>query len=323
MSDADHATPTDPAIVAGHSVVAIGELLWDIFPDGRRLGGAPANFAYHARALGARSSLLSRVGADDLGTEALSRMRDHGVDVDQVTSDTNHATGTVSVTLDEDGEPSYAIHRDVAWDFIACPPESIELAETADALCFGTLAQRSETSRRTVLQLLDAAPPGCLRLLDVNLRQHFYGLDILRDALARADVLKVNETELRTIGALLGVAGDDATIVRKLVETFSLTAVAVTRGRRGAALWLPDDMVEHPGFPIAMSSPAIGHDEPDTVGAGDAFAAALCVGMLRGHFPGSIVENANRLAAFVCSRRGAMPDLPTELVENLTVETKS
>jgi len=316
---------------ADRSVVAIGELLWDLLPSGKQLGGAPANFAYHAAQLGAQAALVSQVGADELGEEALAMLRERRVEVDHVLTDSEHPTGTVSVELDEGGEPVYTIHEDVAWDFIGCPPASMELTAMADAVCFGTLAQRSERSRRTIRRLLDITAPGCLRLLDVNLRQDFYDAELLHDALTTASVLKVNEEELRAIGELLEIPGADNALARKVAGAFSLTAVAVTRGRRGALLRVFDDEVEHAGFadggkatagssgtPDSRAGGQNVTETPDMVGAGDAFSAALCVGLLQGDTPELIVENANRLAAYVCSQPGAMPPLPHDLKQNLT-----
>lgn len=314
---------------AAPDIVAIGELLWDLLPGGRQLGGAPANFAYHAGQLGARAALVSQVGDDELGHEALATLRERGVGVDSVLTDQEHPTGTVGVELEDGGEPIYTIHEGVAWDFIGCPSASMELTTRADAVCFGTLAQRSEVSRRSIRRLLESTAPSCLRLLDVNLRQDYYDADLLAEVLGSASVVKSNEEELRTMGAVLGVPGDVATLPRALAEAFSLTAVAVTRGPRGALLRVFDEEVEHPGFAgragaatngagAVTGTTTAGTEISDTVGAGDAFGAALCVGLLRGQSPDLIAENANRLAAYVCSQPGAMPAIPDDLKETLT-----
>jgi len=306
----------------GHSIVAIGELLWDLLPGGRQLGGSPANFACHVTELGTRGTLVSQVGNDALGDEALALLRQRGVDIAHVARSREHPTGTVSVELEDGGIPAFTIHEDVAWDFIGCPPEVLELAATADALFFGTLAQRHQTSRQTVRRLLDASPPACLRLLDVNLRQEYYDADLLAEALETATVLKASEEELCTIGELIRLPGDPTALPRNLARTFDLTAVAVTRGPQGALLRIADEEVEHSGFAAAAATAdaaPYATGPADTVGAGDAFGAALCVGLLRGHRPDLIVENANRLAAYVCSQPGAVPLIPDELKDRLTI----
>jgi len=313
---------------AGHSVVAIGEVLWDLLPSGRQLGGTSANFAYHAGQLGARAALVSQVGTDELGDEALAFLRERQVDVDNVLRDPEHPTGTVSIDLEDGGVPIFTVHENVAWDFIGCPSTSMELTAMADAVFFGTLAQRSETSRSTIRRLLDATAPSCLRMLDINLRQDYYDADLIAEALTSATVLKASEEELCAIGELTELPGNLATLPRSVADAFSLTAVAVTRGPRGALLRVFDEEVEHPGFAAAADPTAnrtcagsgaatTGTEAGDTVGAGDAFDAALCLGLLRGHSPELIVENANRLAAYVCSQPGAMPPIPHELQEKL------
>jgi len=315
---------------AGHSVVAIGDLLWDLLPSGRQLGGTCANFAYHAGQLGAHAALASQVGADELGDEALAFLRERHVNVDNVLRDPEHPTSTVSIELEDGGVPIFTVHENVAWDFLGCPAASMELAATADAVFFGTLAQRSEVSRRTIRRLLDATTASCLRLFDVNLRQHYYDADLIAEALTSATVLKASEEELGTIGRLMELPGDPAALPRNVADAFSLTAVAVTRGPGGALLRVLDEEVEHPGFAAVADLAAdragagaatAGTENGDTVGAGDAFDAALCVGLLRGDPPGLIVENANRLAAYVCLQPGAMPPIPDDLKERLLPTT--
>lgn len=317
---------------AGHCVVAIGDLLWDLLPSGRQLGGASANFAYHAGQLGARAALASQVGVDELGDEALAFLKERHVNVDNVLRDPEHPTSTVSIELEDGGVPIFTVHENVAWDFLACPTASMEIAATADAVFFGTLAQRSEVSRRTIGRLLDATTPSCLRLFDVNLRQDYYDADLIAEALTSASVLKASEEELRMIGRLMELSGDPAALPRNVADAFSLTAVAVTRGPRGALLRVLDEQVQHSGFAAVADGAAdgagagsraatTGTEAGDTVGAGDAFGAALCVGLLRGDPPGLIVENANRLAAYVCSQPGAMPPIPDDLKESLIPTT--
>jgi fructokinase len=289
-------------------VVGIGEVLWDLLPGGKRLGGAPANFAYHARLLGARACVASAVGKDPLGDEILSHLGALGVDVSSIQTDPDHPTGAVGVVLDAAGVPSYVIHPDVAWDFIAQTPALIALAGGADAVCFGTLAQRSPVSRSTIRHFLQGTSDSCLRLLDVNFRQHFYDREILDASLQLASVLKLNDQELPAIGRLLGFSDQEGEAIPALLSRYPLRLVAMTRAERGSSLYTTEGADHHDGFPA---------DTVDTVGAGDAFAAALAIGLLRGEMLDRINQAANRLASFVCTRHGAMPPVPTDLLQRI------
>lgn len=285
--------------------IGLGEILWDLLPSGKQLGGAPANFAFHAQALGATSAVVSAVGRDELGTEILDRLRGLGLDTRYVAVDPRHPTGTVSVSLDAAGVPSYVIHADVAWDFIPDSQGLRELAGRAQVICFGSLAQRSPVSRGTVHAFLGASRPEALRIFDINLRQHYYTAEAVRASLALATVLKINDEELPRVAELLGLPRDEGGTMRALFERFPLRVVALTRGGRGSSLYAPGDVSHHAGFPVAIV---------DTVGAGDAFTAALAMGLLRGRPLARINELANRLAAFVCSQPGATPVVPEGLV---------
>lgn len=219
-------------------VVGIGELLWDLLPTGKQLGGAPANFAYHAAALGAASCVVSRVGNDALGQEALDRldaMQPMSIDRRFVTRDPDHPTGTVDVQLSSSGVADYIIHKDVAWDFLPFTQELAELAGRTDAVCFGTLGQRSPMSRETIGLFLAAVPASCLKVLDINLRQNFYDRRLVHDLLMRPDILKLNESELPTVAALLGLRGEGLEIIQSLMSRYPLKLVALTRGPDGAA----------------------------------------------------------------------------------------
>lgn len=285
------------------TVVGIGELLWDFLPDGKQLGGAPANVAYHANALGDHGLVLSRVGADALGDEALSLLRQRGVDASHVQRDRTSVTGTVSVSLDHRGSPSFAIARDSAWDRMAWTDAWRDVAGAADAVCFGTLAQRSPDSRAAVAALLDAVPETCLVVFDVNLRQSFYDAETVWASLARSDVCKLNEHELPIVADLLGIAATNALeTARKIVTAFGLQCMAVTRGERGSLLASATDMAEHHGFDV---------DVRDTVGAGDAFTAGLIHALLRGGDLDEASCIAAQRGAWVASSAGAMPDPAT------------
>jgi fructokinase len=290
------------------TIVGIGEVLWDMLPTGRQLGGAPANFAYHARALGANGVPVSRVGDDDLGREILRRLASLGLDTRYVSTDRAHPTGRVDVRLDSAGVPDYVIHQPVAWDFIPADAPSLELASRADAVCFGTLAQRSPVSRASIRAFLRATRPQCLRVFDINLRQSYFDRGLVRDQLGLADVLKLNDAELSVVARLLEIEADAATVVRRLLRDYNLRVVALTRGPAGSALYTPDRTSDHPGLP----PPKI----VDTVGAGDAFTAALVLGLLKGHDLDRINDFANRLASYVCSQPGATPEIPSEMVRS-------
>ena len=215
---------TNPPLIVG-----IGEVLWDCLPSGRKLGGAPANFVYQAHALGNEGVLISRIGDDAEGREALSRLQNLGIDVDYVQTDASFPTGTVDVTVDRSGEPDYVIHENVAWDNLQYLGAMDELAQRASVVCTGSLASRSETSRRTILRFLENVPDVCIRVLDVNLRQQFYDREIIHALLRHTEVLKLNEEELPVIAAYSAVEGDTVAQVKALRRMWGLSAVALTR----------------------------------------------------------------------------------------------
>jgi len=283
-------------------VVGIGELLWDELPSGRQIGGAPANFAYHCRVLGANSFIVSAVGEDAAGREILEGLESRGLDATHVGVDSDRSTGRVSVELDQDGIPEYTIHENVAWDFIFRTPEQLELASRADAVCFGSLAQRSPLSRETIQTMLRETGPDCLRIFDINLRQAYYEPDLIREDLSLANVLKLNESELAIVSGILGVDGTTQFLLDHLAAKYSLNAIALTLGDRGCVIRTDEETVEHGGF----LQERIG----DTVGAGDCFSAVFTMGLLRGEPLDSIAAQANRLAAYVCSQDGSMPEMP-------------
>jgi fructokinase len=280
-------------------ILALGEILWDLLPGGKQLGGAPGNFAYHSSRLGADARTISAVGDDAPGREIIARLRWIGLDTANIAVDAAHPTGSVTVTLD-DGQPTYAIHENAAWDFIASSARLLELAEQAACVCFGSLAQRSAVSRQTIQNVLARVRPDGVRIFDINLRQHYYDRAIIEASLRRANVLKINSDEIALLGELLECgAGADPIFAR----FENLRLIALTRGGEGSVLYSREDSpVEHPGY---RAEPMV-----DAVGAGDAFTAALAMGLLRGHPLEQISEEANRLAAFVCTRAGATPEIP-------------
>jgi fructokinase len=288
------------------SVIGIGETLWDLFPDGPVWGGAPGNVACHAAGLGAAAGLVSRVGRDVLGDRGVATLQSLGVDCRHVQRDGFHPTGTVSVSLGAEGDASYKFSADVAWDHLAWDPELEALAAGAAAVCFGTLGQRAAMSRTTIRRFMQQAR-GALRVFDVNLRQHFHSPGLIRESLALADVLKFNDEELPTVAAACGIdAADPVTAAHQLAAANGLRLVALTRGAAGSVLAAAGRTSERPAQAAAVV---------DTVGAGDAFTAALIIGLLRGRPLEAIHDHASRLAAFVCGQRGATPPIPAHLRE--------
>jgi fructokinase len=285
-------------------IVGLGEALWDVFPDEECFGGAPANFASHAAMLGAETYVVSQVGDDELGHNAISALAGHGVKTDLVAVSREHPTGTVEVKLDSSGQPRYTIARDVAWDFIGWSDALESLAARAHVVCFGTLAQRSETSRATIRSFVQATPRNCLRIFDVNLRQDFYSDSIVLDSLEIANAAKLNDEELRTVAAICRLDGDERDQLNQLRKRYNLQLVALTKGAKGAILFDGESFAECSAEKVTVK---------DTVGAGDAFAASMALGWLRRANPERICQRACRVAAFVCSQAGAVPALPEEM----------
>ena len=285
-------------------VIGLGEVLWDLLPSGKQFGGAPANFAYHAQALGARAYVVSCVGADPLGDEILSRLDALCLSRDCVAVDALHPTGTVSVELDGDGRPTYVLHENVAWDFLRPGPAMLGLAGAADAVCFGSLAQRSAVSRGAIRDFLAATRQDCLRIFDINLRQHYFDAETIAASLSSATILKLNDEELPVVAKLLSIDGTEEEMLDALCRRFDLRLIALTKGAQGALLFTPEERSAQPGLAVEVA---------DTVGAGDAFTAALCMGTLAGLRLEVINAHANRVARFVCSQHGATPPMPPEL----------
>jgi fructokinase len=300
--------------VAPKLIVGLGELLWDLLPGGKQLGGAPANFTVMSARLGNRGVIASRVGRDALGDEARVYLAPLPADLDYLQADEEHATGSVSVTL-QDGQPEYVIHQPVAWDFLDSTPEWLELAQRSDAVCFGSLAQRHLVSREAIHSFLAATPANCARVFDVNLRKPFYDARVLTDSLQRATLLKLNEIEMRVVMSLLGLeensGSDEASLLRcshTLLDHFPLRLVCVTMGSQGSLLVTREAHHRHHGIPTSVA---------DTVGAGDAFTAALVCFYLRGAPLAVLNEAGNRWGSWVASQRGAMPALPAAVREDI------
>jgi fructokinase len=285
-------------------ILAVGEVLWDLLPTGKQLGGAPANFTYHCRSLGARAQLITRIGDDDLGEQVRERFRLLGLPTETVQVDPAWPTGTVSVSLAADGQPRFTIHEQVAWDRITADDAGLAEARAADAVCFGSLAQRSEPARRAIRALVSAARPEALRVFDVNLRPPFIDRDAIAGSLELADVLKLNDQELPALAAMFDLPAGVREAMAELAGRFGLSLVALTRGAGGSLLLGDGRWSDNPGRPAEVC---------DTIGAGDSFTACLVVGLLAGRPLDAINRHANEVAAFVCSQPGGTPGLPDAL----------
>jgi len=282
------------------TVVGIGELLWDVFPDGKHLGGAPANFAYISSLLGHRAVVFSRLGNDLPGREALDVLQGLGLSSANIQQDAQHPTGTVTVRLGANGIPEFTIHENVAWDHLEWTSNTAALAAQADIVCFGSLAQRNAVSRETITTFLRATRLDCVRVFDVNLRQHFFSPEILANSIALASIVKLNHEELpRVLNALhLPATSSEIHGARNIIAKHGPKLVCITRGDRGSLLVTASEHAEHSGFKVQIA---------DTVGSGDAFTAALADGFCSRKSLPEINDTANRLGAWVATQNGATP----------------
>jgi len=285
------------------TAIGLGEILWDVLPDRSTLGGAPANFAYHVNALGGVGVPLSRIGDDDLGRRTLDALGEKNVSTAHLSLDPDHPTGTVLAELDADGVATYTFPDDVAWDFLAPTGADLDLAARADIICFGTLAQRSPAARRAVRTVLRRAPLA-LKIFDANLRQRFWDSGTIRASLALADVVKINDVELDVLTDIFCLPRDPRAAMDTLIRRYGLKLAVLTRGPNGSLVVSPRDASDLPGQPARIA---------DTIGAGDAFTAAMALAYLNGFDTDRINRYAARVAARVCSLPGAMPDMPDEL----------
>jgi len=289
----------------GFTVAGIGELLWDVFPHHKRLGGAPANFAFHCYQLGAKAYPISCVGRDELGRRILDELREMGADTSFVLENDTFPTGTVRVTLNDKGKPSYHIFEDVAWDHIVFTSGLKALAAKLDAVCFGSLSQRSTVSREAIRSFVQHMPREALKIFDVNLRQSFFSKEQIEGSLQLASILKLSDEELPVLAGYFGLRGDVMAQLNGLRERFDLKLVAYTRGPDGSLLVGSEEVDDAPG----QEGLAV-----DSVGAGDSFTASICMGVLKGWPLNKVNEFANRVATFVCSQKGATPTLPEHLI---------
>jgi len=287
-------------------VVGLGEALWDVLPEGKKLGGAPANFAYHAgQFLGMDNTIaISALGEDKLADETIDALKEHNLNY--LMPRVPYPTGTVQVTLTGDGIPTYDIKENVAWDNIPCTGEMLEIAQNARAVCFGSLAQRNVISRENIHKFLDATPDDCMKIFDINLRQQFYTKEVIKESLQRCNVLKINDEELVLIGRMFGYPGLD--IENKcwlILGKYNLDMLVLTCGTNGSYVFTPGQMSfqETPKVEVA-----------DTVGAGDSFTGSFCAAILSGKPVAEAHKLAVEVSAFVCTQNGAMPTLPKRLV---------
>ena len=288
-------------------IVGLGEALWDCLPDGSKLGGAPANFAYHARQFGNDAYAISAIGNDALGDQTLKEFDEKHLKY--VMPRVDYPTGTVQVELDEEGIPTYDIKQNVAWDNIPFTPEIENVAKHCGCVCFGSLAQRNKISRDTIHRFIDTTPMSCLKIFDINLRQNFYTKEIIQESLKACDILKINDEELVTIGRLFGYPGLD--IENKcylILGKYNLKMLLLTCGTNGSYVFAP-------GVKSYQPTPKVEVD--DTVGAGDSFTGSFASAILAG-MP---IKEAHKLAvevsAFVCTQPGAMPKLPESLLNRV------
>lgn len=286
-------------------IVGMGEALWDCLPEGRKLGGAPANFAYHVGQFGWKTVVVSAIGNDPLGDEILERLAD--VNLEHKIVRVPFPTGTVQVTLSGDGIPAYEICENVAWDNIPWSDELEALAKRTKAVCFGSLAQRNPVSRNTILRFLGTMDADTERIYDINLRQSFYSLEVIEESLKRATILKLNDEEIEVVKALLQITGEPEDVCRQLIAKYeSLRMVIVTCGAIGSYVFTADETswVDTPKVTVA-----------DTVGAGDSFTATFAANILKGKSVKEAHKLAVQVSAFVCTQNGAMPVLPAEFTK--------
>lgn len=290
-------------------VVGMGEALWDMLPDEKKLGGAPANFAYHVSQLGLDSWVVSAVGEDDLGNEILANFQEKQLNV-QI-EPVSYPTGIVQVNLDEKGIPCYEIKEGVAWDNIPFTPVLENLAQQTEAICFGSLAQRNAVSKETIHRFIDAMPMGDnqLRIFDINLRQHFYNKELIEESLDKCNVLKINDEELEVVSRMFELPDTDLEHkCRNLLNKYKLKMLILTCGVEGSYVFSADrtSFIETPRVKVA-----------DTVGAGDSFTAAFVAAILKGKELREAHQLAVEVSAYVCTQNGAMPELPQILKDRL------
>ena len=285
-------------------IVGLGEALWDVLPEGKKLGGAPANFAYHAGQFGLDTIAISALGEDALAEETIEALKEHGLNY--LMPRVPYPTGTVQVTLAEGGIPTYDIKEGVAWDNIPYTDEMAEIAKIARAVCFGSLAQRNKVSRENIRKFLADTPADCLKICDINLRQQFYSKEILEDSFRLCNILKINDEELVVVNRMFGYDGlDMRQTCEKMVQDYGLKMLVLTCGTNGSYVFTDD------GLTLFQDTPKV--EVADTVGAGDSFTGSFCACILNGKPVQEAHKTAVQVSAFVCTQNGAMPVIPNIL----------
>lgn len=288
------------------TIAGIGELLWDIFENEKKLGGAPANFAYHVSALGHNGIIISRIGNDKIGREAIDFLGELNLNTGYIQIDSNKPTGTVVVEMDDNNQPDYIIKEDVAWDFLEWNKKINDILLSIDAICFGTLAQRNEITRQTILKFLKMANNKAVKILDINLRQNFYNEQIISKSLKLADILKLNTGELEVLSKMhqINQKYSEKDLCKFLIDKYGLNLICLTKGEEGSLIINENSYHESPAFP---------YEVVDRVGAGDSFTAAMIIQYLKGSALSDISEYANKLASWVTSKKGGTPVYDSEI----------
>lgn len=284
-------------------VVGLGEVLWDMLPEGRKIGGAPVNFAYHAGQFGIDTMTVSAIGNDKLGEDTIAEM--NGKHLNHIFPSVPYPTGSVQVSLDEKGVPAYDIKENVAWDNIPFTNEIESVARSCRAVCFGSLAQRNAVSRNTIRKFIESTPSGCIRIFDINLRQNFYTSNVIRDSLELCNILKINDEEIMLVSRMFNYDSSNIeNVCRTIMEDFSLEMVILTCGTKGSYIFTK-------GGVSFMPTPKV--NVADTVGAGDSFTGSFCAAILRGLPVAEAHKKAVEVSAYVCTQNGAMPEIPESM----------
>lgn len=284
-------------------VVGLGEVLWDMLPEGRKIGGAPVNFAYHAGQFGIDTMAVSAIGNDKLGEDTIAEM--NGKHLNHIFPSVPYPTGSVQVSLDEKGVPAYDIKENVAWDNIPFTNEIESVARNCQAVCFGSLAQRNTVSRNTIRKFIESTPSGCIRIFDINLRQNFYTSNVIRDSLEHCNILKINDEEIILVSRMFNYDSSNIeNVCRTIMEDFSLEMVILTCGTKGSYIFTK-------GGVSFMPTPKV--NVADTVGAGDSFTGSFCAAILRGLPVAEAHKKAVEVSAYVCTQNGAMPEIPESM----------
>ena len=285
-------------------IVGLGEALWDCLPEGKKLGGAPANFAYHAGQFGFPTLAVSALGEDALGEETIAALEEHRLSY--LMPRIPYPTGTVQVTLDEQGIPTYNIREGVAWDNIPFTPEIEQVARSCQAVCFGSLAQRSVVSRETIAKFLDSTPADCVKIFDINLRQSFFTKEIIEASMRRCNILKINDEELVVVSRMFELPDlDEEKRCKQLIQEYNLDILVLTCGTNGSYVFTADKSYYQPTPKVEVA---------DTVGAGDSFTGSFCAAILKGKPIHEAHALAVKVSAFVCTQNGAMPPLPEDFL---------